>query len=81
MVNFDEIDRSFLTKMTTLLFYLIHSRVSLLTPVQKGKKEWNQAMDKGSHVREMTNVYNEPDVVWLHSTGALGESASRGNLN
>ena len=22
-----------------------------------------------------------PDVVWLHSTGALGESASRGNLN
>ena len=39
-------------------------------------------MDKGSHVREMTNVYNERGpsaVVWLHSTGALGESASRGN--
>ena len=59
VVNFDEIDRSFLAKMTTLLFYLIHSRVSLLTPVQKGYK----------------------DVVWLHSTGALGESASQGNLN
>ena len=34
-------------------------------------------MDKGSHVREMTDVYNKrapPDVVWLHSTEALGES-------
>ena len=61
MVNFDEIDRSFSAKMTTLLFYLIHSQVSLLTLFRKVIRNEleNQALDKSSHVREMTNVYNE----------------------